>query len=159
MWTCVDSMRADEVESMADETSAAGTPAEPVTQAQPQAGSSPTTATTAGTQAEPNGTPGSETMSLDEARKLRAEHNSLRKRLAEFEKAEADRQAASLSETEKAAKRAEAAETALQQARGRIGAAEVKVASQAAGIIDPDVAVAMLSGKVEYDAHGEPTNV
>ena len=81
------------------------------------------------------------------------------KRLAELEKAEADRQAASLSETQKIAKRADEAEAALKAARGRIGAAELKVAASALGIIDPDIAAALLGSKVEYDGDGEPTNV
>lgn len=81
------------------------------------------------------------------------------KRLADLEKAEADRQAASLSETQKVAKRADDAEAALRAARGRIGAAELKAAASTAGIIDPDIAAALLGGKVEYDADGEPKNV
>lgn len=81
------------------------------------------------------------------------------KRLAELEKAEADRQAASLSETEKIAKRVAEAESALKAARGRIGAAELKAAASVLGIIDPDIAAALLGSKVEYDGDGEPTNV
>lgn len=91
----------------------------------------------------------------DDAAKIRIDS----KRLADLEKAESDRQAASLSETQKVAKRAEDAEAALKGARTRIGAAELKVAASAVGIIDADIAAALLGSKVEYDAAGEPTNV
>lgn len=130
---------------------ASGTQAEPTTQ--PQAGT-PESAPQAGAN-----TPETETLSLEEAKKLRQEHNSLRKRLAEFEKAEQERQAATLTETQKAAQRAEAAEAALKSTRARIGASELKLAAQSAGIIDTDIAAALLGAKVDYDADGEPTNV
>lgn len=66
---------------------------------------------------------------------------------------------AQLSEEER---RAQALDEAVKRAetyRTRIGSAELKVASQAAGIIDPDVAVALLGSKVDYDETGEPKNV
>lgn len=91
----------------------------------------------------------------DEAAKTRVDA----KRLAELEKAEAERQAANLTEIEKAARERDAATAALQAMRARIGSAELKVASQAAGIIDPDVAAAMLGSKVEYGDDGEPKNI
>lgn len=87
---------------MADAPTLAGTQADPSQPATPPAGSSSPTATTAtGTQAEPSGNPGSDTMSLDEAKKLRAESNSLRKRVAEFEAAAKAAEDAKLSATEK----------------------------------------------------------
>lgn len=91
----------------------------------------------------------------DEAAKKRVDE----KRLAELEKAEADRQAASLTETQKLAQRAEQAEAKLEAAYARIGGAELKAAAVAQGIIDADVAAALLAAKVEYDAAGEPTNI
>lgn len=90
---------------------------------------------------------------------VRKEAASQRVKLKAFEDAQAAAELAKLSDADKAAKRAEAAEAALSAARTRIGASELKLASQGAGIIDPDVAVALLAGKVEYDAGGEPTNV
>lgn len=132
---------------------ASGTPAEPTTQ--PQAGNNtPESAPQAGAS-----TPETETLSLEEAKKLRQEHNSLRKRLAEYERAQQEAETAKLSDLEKTSKRAETAEAALGAMRQRIGASELKVAAQAAGIIDTDIAAALLGGKIDYDADGEPTNV
>src|SRR5258706_6717343 len=91
----------------------------------------------------------------DTVRKLRddaAKERLDRKRLAELEKAEQDRQTASLTDQQKAAQRAEAAEASLTAVRARIGASELKVAALSAGIIDPDLAPALLGAKVEYDA-------
>lgn len=90
---------------------------------------------------------------------LRKENAAHRTKLKAFEDAQAAADAAKLSDLEKASKRAEAAEASIQTLRQRIAASELKVAAQAAGIIDHDVAAALLSGKVEYDAAGEPTNI
>ncbi|SRR5258708_2064984 len=98
----------------------------------------------------------------DTVRKLRddaAKERLDRKRLAELEKAEQDRQTANLSDQQKAAQRAEAAEASLTAVRSRIGASELKVAALSAGIIDPDLAPALLGTKVEYDGEGEPKNI
>lgn len=96
---------------------------------------------------------------LQKARADAAKERVDRKRLADLEKAEADRQAASLTDQQKIAQRAEAAEAALKSTRARIGASELKLAAQSAGIIDTDIAAALLGAKVEYDADGEPKNV
>jgi hypothetical protein len=90
---------------------------------------------------------------------LRRENATHRTKLKSFEDAQAAADAAKLSDLEKASKRAESAENALKAARARIGASELKMAAQAAGIIDTDIAAALLSTKVEYGADGEPTNI
>lgn len=153
---------------MPDDPTPTGTQAEPVAQAQPPAGSSsPTHATTgSGTQAEPNTSsqpPGSDTMSLDEAKKLRAEHASLRKRVAEFEAAAKAAEDAKLSETEKLNKRfAElqqqhtdyqmTAQTRIMRALVRAEAAEMGLnPGLAARLVDLDA--------VEFDEGGDPTNL
>lgn len=155
---------------MADTTnaSAAGTPAEPnAAPVQPQAGNSGTNATAnPGTLAEPAGTPSSDYISLDEAKKLRAEAASLRKRIAEYDAAQQAAADAQLSETQKLQKQhAQLQEQnaalliELQQARL---VREVATHAAALNIIDPDAAMLMLQagGELTQDPDsGQYTNV
>jgi hypothetical protein len=97
--------------------------------------------------------------SADEWRKVQSELAEARRDAAAYRKARQEAEEAKLSDLEKAAKRAEAAEASVQALRQRIGATELKIAAQAAGIIDTDIAAALLSSKVEYGADGEPTNI
>lgn len=152
----------------ATNANAQGTPAEPSAETtKPQAGSSGTTATASntGTPAEPAaGTPSSEHISLEEARKLRAESASLRKRLAEFEAEKQAAETAKLSDAEKAAKRlAELEQTNTAQARELT---ELKVTraiertAAALNIVSPDAASKLLDwAEIEFDDSGTPKNL
>lgn len=107
---------------------------------------------------------GAETISLDEARKLRREAQSLRKRLAEFDAAEAKRKEQELSEVDKATKRAaelEAKLTAETKAHHeRIVRYEVMLKASAMNAVDPDAVVRLLDmSSLEFDDDGQPTNV
>lgn len=91
---------------------------------------------------------GAETMSMDEARKLRRESQNLRKRLAELEKLDADRKAAELSEAEKARQAAQASQQELAKLRAEHRAAvvryEVMLLASNLHVVDPDAAVRLL---------------
>lgn len=153
---------------MADDPTQAGTQAEPSQQAKPQAGSSPTATTATGTQAEPtSGTTGSEPMSLDEAKKLRAESNSLRKRLAELETAQKAADDAKLTEAQKRERdftdlqtRNLEMEARLQQQGLRIAGYEL---GTQLGISDIRAALALVQvehpAEIKYSASGEPENL
>lgn len=134
---------------------ASGTQAEPTTQ--PQAGT-PESAPQAG-----SNTTTTEHVSKAEHDRivadLRKEAANYRTKAKQFEDAQAAAELAKLGDLEKASKRAETAEAALGTMRQRIGASELKMAAQSAGIIDTDIAAALLGGKIDYDADGEPTNV
>ena len=80
-------------------------------------------------------------MSLDEAKKLRQEHNALRKRIAEYEAAQKAADDAKLSDQEKLAKRAEAAETLAAQRLERVIASDIKLAAQGLHFHDPADAI------------------
>jgi hypothetical protein len=97
----------------------------------------------------------------DEAyvKKLRDEAAAHRTKLREFERAEEERRQASLSEQEKAEARAKTAEERLSSIQVRADRAELKVAAQKAGIVDPDVAYRLLDeSAIERNEDGEITN-
>lgn len=105
----------------------------------------------AGNPPEPPPAGGEEPISLDAARKLRQENQSLReraKRLEELETKERQRQEAELTEAQKAQKRAEAAEAERDAARRDLAAARLERAVSAAAsrlhFVDPDDALALL---------------
>lgn len=83
-----------------------------------------------------------------------------RRRLDEFEKADADRQAASLSETEKLKKQAEdaklQADKAVAKANERVIRAEVIAAASRLDFEDPEDVYALLRGKGKLDDLGDP---
>lgn len=152
---------------MAENGAGSGTPAEPQSQqTTPPAGSSGTTATAApGTPAEPAGIPSSENMSLDEAKKLRAESSSLRKRLAELEAAQQAAENAKLSETEKLQKQhaqlqEQNASLLIELQSARL-IQEIARHAPALNLIDPDAARLMLQagGELDADERGNYTNV
>jgi len=93
-------------------------------------------------------TSGAETMSMDEARKLRREAQNLRKRLADLEKVDADRKQAELSEAEKAKQLAQASQQELAKLREEHRAAmvryEVMLLASNLHVVDPDAAVRLL---------------
>ncbi len=112
---------------------------------------------------------------LEKARKAlkdaNAESAGRRKRLEELEGAEAERERAKLSEVERAAKDAQAAQQKAQDLETRLAEMdrkhkaavvqyEVKLQAAAMGIIDPDAAVKLLDwDTLEFGEDGAPKNV
>lgn len=128
----------------------AGTPP-----AAPQAGDPQTPQPQAG-----NGqTPG---LTLEEAlaelKKVRTEAASHRVKLTAFEKAEEERKLAAMGDLEKAAQRAEAAEAQARTYRERIALLSVQAEATKLGIVDPEVAAALIKDKLELDDDGAPKN-
>jgi hypothetical protein len=148
---------------MAEQTGAEGTQADPTTQ--PQAG------TTQQSQAD-GAEPSAETLSLDEAKKLRSEHRVLRerakaaedqlKRLSD-EKRQADE--AALPERERYEKRVGELTQQLEQLRTELrderGKGAVVNAASALGFAKPEQAYALLTydRSLQFDDDGRPTNV
>ncbi len=87
------------------------------------------------------------------------ERDRHRKKLTTYEEAERKAQEAALSEVEKATKRASDAEHRIQQYQQQLVSAQVKLAAQGKGIIDPDLAALAIHNKLEYGEDGMPTNV
>ena len=87
---------------------------------------------------------------LDTARKESIEH---RKKLAAFEKAQADLDAAKLSDIEKAAKRADEAEAKVKEYEAKLLQATVRDAARALGFVNPDLAAKLIT--VDPDATPE----
>ena len=143
-----------------DATAGVGTPAEPTEPASP----TQAVTTAVGTQAEPTSTPSKpspapksdEPMSLDEAKKLRAEAKSLRDRIQAYEDAkltEAER-----AEKKRADEQAKTAET-LRTYQERTVRAELKAATPQ-GINPALLAKVIDFASIVYDdASGEPTNI
>lgn len=95
---------------------------------------------------------------------LRKENASYRTKQNAIEKAQADADAAKLSDLEKANKRAADAEAQLNDRtrayQERLVKAEIKAGAAGVGIIDPDAAVKLLDwSQFEYDDEGVPTNI
>lgn len=119
---------------------ATGTQADPETQ--PPAGDVEAQAAPTGgeqSQAQP------ETISLDEAKKLRSEANSLRRRLKDFEDQEKARKDAELSETERLAKRVQELEAAESAAKTQLVRERTVTAAARLGFSDPEDAIAIIS--------------
>lgn len=153
---------------MPDDLTPAGTQADPSQQAKPQAGVSTPAPTGSGTQADPSQSPGSDqnqSMSLEEAKKLRAESASLRKRIAEFEAAQKAADDAKLSDQQRLEKQLatyqeQLAALQIEQQTYRL-AREIAKHAPSLNLIDPDAALLMLQagGEVDCDDAGHPTNV
>lgn len=127
-------------------------------QTNPQAGNNETQAVTSDAQAV------SETISLEEARKLRSEAANLRKRLKELEDQKRQIDEAKLSETERLQKRLaelERKEIEYQQSlQARTLEYEVKLHAARLGVVDPEAAYRLLDVKqIEFDEDGKPVNV
>ena len=137
---------------MAEENTPATPPAGEAAQINP-----PTQAVT--TTPEPPAGDGHETISLDEARKLRRENQTLRQRQKAIDDAEEAKRLAVLSDVDKATKRATEAEQRVQQYQQRAILAEVKMAALAKGIIDPDLAALAIKDTLEFGDDGMPTNL
>jgi hypothetical protein len=145
---------------MAEETNGAvGTLAEPNTQ--PPAGIPPSQAES-GTGEQSSAPP--ESISLDEARKLRSEAQSLRKRLKDYEEAQKAADEAKLSETERTAlkvaeleRKLADRETAIREQR--VLATTVENAARL-GYASPRLAYRLLDhSAIEFDEDGAPVNV
>jgi hypothetical protein len=87
------------------------------------------------------------------------ERDRHRKKLSTYEEAERKAQEAALSEVERANKRASEAEQRIQQYQQQLVSAHVKLAAQAKGIIDPDMAALAIQHDLEYGDDGMPTNI
>lgn len=139
-------------------TGATGTQADPGTQ--PPAGDSEAQAAdeTGGSSSQP------ESLSLEEAKKLRSEAASLRKRLKAFEDAEAQRADSEKSEAQRAADRIAALEEELAGERSARRATILQLESVATarkvGFRDPELAARLIAaGDVEFGEDGRPKNV
>jgi chromosome segregation ATPase len=110
----------------------------------PQADATPADAD-ATPQAGTDDAPAVESISLDEAKKLRSEAASLRKRLAAFEKAEADRKSAELSEVERIKQELDARDTDLTTARQELRNLKAQALASRAGALYPDLVADKLS--------------
>jgi len=141
---------------MSDENGATGTQADPETQ--PPAGTSPAQAASEAGENQP------ESISLEEAKKLRSEANSLRRRLKELEEADRQRAEADLTETQRLQKRldeleAEKERLATAQQEQAIRMATVTAAARL-GFADPELASRLIDrSAVEMDEAGEPKNI
>lgn len=125
----------------------------------PQAGTPVSTPPQAGTNTpDPQAGDGQETISLEEAKKLRKEAQALRTRLSGYETAEKAAQEAALSEVEKANKARADAEVRIQQYQKQLVNAQVRLAAQGKGIINPDIAASAIADKLDYGDDGMPTN-
>lgn len=110
---------------------------------------------------------GDEQISLDEAKKLRSEAASLRKRMKAFEDAEAKAKEAQMNETERAQKQladtqAQHSET-LRQLQAERNSNALERAGRTLGIADPialadAVNIALATAELAHDDAGKPTN-
>ena len=139
-------------------------PEETTTPAAPAA--TPVTTPALAANPDPPAGDGTETISLEEARKIRSESTNMRKRLKAYEDAEEEKRIATLSEVErskaeiaKAEKRTAEAEQRIQHYQQQLVTAQVKLAAQAKGIIDPDMAALAVASTLEYGEDGMPTNL
>lgn len=133
---------------MTDETGAAGTQADPA--AQPQAGDPESQADKGPEQ------PATETMSLDEARKLRAEANSLRKRLKEAEERDLTEAQRSQKELDDLRKARDGWETERREMQLQMHVADT---ATRLAFVNPTVAYRLIDrDAVEYDDNGTPRN-
>ena len=112
---------------------------------------------------DPQAGDGQEVISLEEARKLRRESQTLRKRLQGYEDAEKAQQEAQLSEHDRLSKRLadlQASHDAyVAQTQQRLVRYEVERQASKLGIIDPEAAAKLIdTSAFEQDEQGVPTN-
>ncbi len=104
-----------------------------------------------------------ESISLEEAKKLRSEARSLRSRLAALEGEKATREKADLSEVERLRKEKADLEARLVESdkaiRDRTTRAALVAAAAKAGFADPEDAVVFLHDQVEYEEDGTPKGI
>jgi hypothetical protein len=141
---------------MSDETGATGTQADPGTQ--PPAGNDTTQADVSGGEHQP------ESISLEEAKKLRSESQNLRARLKTFEEEQRKADEAKLSEQERLTKRLTETESAKADLEARIKDLTIRDATRGAaaklGYANPDMAYRLLDHSgLEVDSDGTVKNV
>lgn len=100
----------------------------------PQAGNGGSTSPQAGTTTPSEPQAGDEPISLDEARKLRKENQTLRQRQKAIDDEKAAREAAQLSELEKATKRTQELEATIKQRNEKLIDTHVRMAAQDKGV-------------------------
>lgn len=108
---------------------------------------------------EPLAGDGQEQISLDEARKLRKENQTLRQRQKTIDEAEEAKRVAALSDLDRAHKDKADLEVKYQQAQKLLVESEVRYASKDKGIINPDLIAPAIMSKLEYGDDGKPTNL
>lgn len=89
----------------------------------------------------------------------RKEAASWRTKVRGYEQAEEERKTASLSDVERATNALEAEKARSAKTREKLAALAVQNTAQTLGIVDPEVALALISSQLEYDDDGLPTNV
>lgn len=149
-----------------------GTPTGAATQADagqsPQAGTAQggqqsngsTSATQVDGQGDQGDDSGNDTISPEEARKLRSENKTLRTRLKPLEAAEEQRKREAQTEAERIATTERERDEARDQLKRERVERKIVSVSVAQNAVDPDAVVALISpSKVEFDADGQPTNV
>jgi hypothetical protein len=142
--------------TMADETGATATQADAGTQ--PPAGSDTTQADASSGEHQP------ETISLEEARKLRSESKNLRERLKAFEDEKKKADEAQLSEQERLTRRLADTEATLAEREAALKQGAIRESARAAaaklGYANPDVAFRLLDHSgLEVDSDGTVKNV
>lgn len=145
---------------MTDETTGA-TETQADSETQPPAGSSATQADAEGGEQQAHQP---ESISLEEAKKLRAESNSLRRRLKELEDRTKADEDAKLSETERLTKRAAELEQQLADRDRALRERAVRYATVATaarlGFADPEDAIRLIDqDAIEFDDAGDARNI
>lgn len=95
----------------------------------------------------------------EQVKKLRKEAADYRTKLRAAEKELEDRRQAEMTEAEKLQARAEQAEKDLAVLAEKAKAGALRAAIAEDGSIPADLAIPLISGNVEYDEQGDPTNV
>lgn len=99
---------------------------------------------------------GNATEELERHRKFRANYD---KQQAEAEAAKKAAEEAQLSEIERVKKQHAEAEQRIKSYQQQLATAQVRMAAQAKGIIDPELAALAIQSSLEYGEDGMPTNV
>jgi hypothetical protein len=83
---------------------------------------------------------------------------ALRKRLKEYEDAQAAADAAKLTDIEKLQKAHDATTKQAEAYRATIATMAIQLEAQRLGIVDPEVAATLIRSQLDFDASGTPTN-
>lgn len=153
---------------MPDTTTPTGAETQADSDQSPQAGTAQggqqSNGSTSTTQADGQGDQGDdsgvETISVEEARKLRSEMKGLRSRLKQYETAEAQRQREGQTEAERLAQAEREREEARDQLRRERVERRIVSVATSQNAVDPDAVVALIrESEIEFDQDGQPTNV
>jgi hypothetical protein len=103
---------------------------------------------------------GEDTLSPEEARKLRQEHRSLRTRLRKYEEAEEKAKRDGMTPEDRVAAAEKDRDQTRDQLRRERVERQVLTVALAEKAVDPDAVVRLIDTEaIEYDADGKPTNV